>query len=91
VPDGHCYAGLEAAADSQSDWAAQLEDILRIDVGKHKPKSAYVAVRYHGYWYSIDDADAASKTTINLLNDLFRLLRIGAAEGQPVLTLPVGR
>jgi hypothetical protein len=35
---------------------------------KHKPPaSAYVAVRYRSYWYYIDDADQASKTTLALM------------------------
>jgi hypothetical protein len=49
-----------------------------------------VVVKYRGWWFYIDD-DAASKVTLNVFNDLFRLQRLGVAEGQPLLTLPVGR
>jgi hypothetical protein len=61
---------------------------------KHKPPpSAYVAVRYRGYWYYIDDADQASKTTMALMIQLSRLdfTRRQKTAGGPFLTLPVGR
>jgi hypothetical protein len=41
--------------------------------------------------YYVDDADTSSKITLGMFTDLFRLQRLGAAEGQPLLTLPVGR
>ncbi|HEY7154444.1 MAG TPA: hypothetical protein VH575_10840 [Gemmataceae bacterium] len=61
---------------------------------KHKPPaSAYVAVQYRGYWYYIDDADQASKTTMALMIQLSRLdfTRRQKTAGGPFLTLPVGR
>jgi hypothetical protein len=95
VPPGHVCAGLvpvTSNADGSSfDWDAVLGDLLRVEVSAKKPKKAFVAVQYRHCWFWIDDADQSSKITITLFNDLFRLQRIGAAEGQPLLTLPVGR
>jgi hypothetical protein len=60
--------------------------------GHKPPPEAYVAVKYRGYWYYIDDTDQASKTTFALILQLQRL-DFGAQEGAsgPFLTLPVGR
>jgi hypothetical protein len=52
-----------------------------------------VAVKYRGYWYYIDDANQASKTTLALMIQLSRLdfTRRQRTGGGPFLTLPVGR
>lgn len=73
------------------DWREVTADLLRVCVSKHRPKQADVAVRYRNYWYYIDDTDVASKTTLSLFRELTRLQKVGAAEGQPLLTLPVGK
>jgi hypothetical protein len=95
VPPEHICSGLVVETQnpdgSPFDWDAVLGDLFHIRVTRHKPKSAFLAVQYRGYWFYIDDADTTSKITLTLFNDLFRLQRIGAAEGQPLLTLPVGR
>lgn len=95
VPPEHVCAGLVPVTrnpdGSPFDWGLVLGDLFRVHASKHKPKGAYLAVKYRGYWFFIDDDDAASKVTLNVFNDLFRLQRLGAAEGQPLLTLPVGR
>jgi hypothetical protein len=60
--------------------------------GGHKPpKSAYVAVKYRGYWYYVDDRDQASKATLMLLLQVSRLDFARQQPGGPLLTLPVGR
>ena len=47
-------------------------------------------MKYRDYWYYIQDTDLSSKTTLNLFNELLRLQKIGAVEGQPLLSLPLG-
>jgi hypothetical protein len=95
VPEEHLDAGLAQLTrnpdGSPFDWYMVSGDLFRVCVSKHRPGSAFVSVPYRGYWYSLDDRDATSKATFNMFNELFRLQRIGAAEGQPVLTLPLGR
>jgi hypothetical protein len=60
--------------------------------GHKPPPNAFVAVRYRGSWFYIDDGDAASKATFALMLQIGRLdfarERLGA---RPVLTLPAGR
>jgi hypothetical protein len=95
VPEEHLDAGLAQLTRNPDgtpfDWCMVSGDLFRVCVSKHRPKAAFVSVQYRGYWYYLDDRDATSKATFNMFNELFRLQRIGAAEGQPVLTLPLGR
>jgi hypothetical protein len=95
VPEEHLCKGSAAVAcdpDGASlDGGHVLADLFHVGVAKRKPKAAAVAVKYRGYWYYIDDADAASKSTLRLFTELFRLERISDPEGAPLLTLPVGR
>jgi hypothetical protein len=61
--------------------------------GHKPPPTAYVAVKYRGYWYYLDDRDQQSKATFALLLQLTRL-DFGhplPARSGPVLTLPAGR
>ncbi len=100
VPLEHFSCGLvQPQVDAEGrpiDSRELLRGLFEVHVckgPKHKPPtSAYVAVRYRGYWYYIDDADQASKTTLALMVQLSRLdfnhsQRIAAG---PFLTLPVG-
>jgi hypothetical protein len=73
------------------DWSAVTADLLRVCVAKHRPKHAAVAVHYRSHWYFIADTDIRSKTTLSLFRELTRLQKVGAAEGPPLLTLPVGK
>ncbi|MFO0879132.1 MAG: hypothetical protein U0840_17445 [Gemmataceae bacterium] len=95
VPEEHLTAGLVTVTlnpdGTAFDWGQVTGDLFRILVCKHRPKQAAVTVQYRGYWFYIDDADVASKTTLALFRELTRLRKVGAAEGQPLLTLPVGR
>lgn len=95
VPPEHVEKGLVTVTlnpdGTPFDWGEVTGDLLRVCAAKHRPKRAAVAVHYRGYWYCIDDADIASKTTLALFRELTRLQKVGAAEGQPLLTLPVGR
>jgi hypothetical protein len=59
--------------------------------GHKPPPEAFVAVKYRGYWYYIDDRDATSKSTFALVLQLQRLDFGHQQPAAPFLTLPVGR
>jgi hypothetical protein len=65
---------------------------VRTCKGHKAPKTAFVAVKYRGWWFYIEDRDQQSKATFALVLGLSRLdfarQRISAG---PVLTLPAGR
>src|SRR5581483_9145973 len=79
VPPEHVCSGVVTLTrnpdGSPFDWGLVLGDLFRVQVSKHKPKCAYLAVKYRGYWFFVED-DAASKLTLNVFNDLFRLQRL---------------
>jgi hypothetical protein len=65
---------------------------VRVCKGHKPPASAYIAVKYRGWWYYIDDGDLATKKTFSEILYLSRL-DFGSRRvvGGPILTLPVGR
>jgi hypothetical protein len=99
VPPEHIRCGAARATvapDGQVfDWQEVTRGLLTVHSARqhHCPRNAYVAVRYRGYWFYIDDADHDSKATFSLMTQLTRLdIRTGGERrGSPVLTLPVGR
>ncbi len=94
VPEEHCREGVARLTinpdGSPFDWGLVTGDLFRVCVSRHCPKGAWVAVKYRGYWFYVDDRDASSKCTMNLFSELLRLQRIGGVEGQPLLSLPLG-
>jgi hypothetical protein len=98
LPPEHIAAGLVHLPVDQDGRVIDAREItrglfeVRICHGHKPPATAFVAVRYRGWWYYIDDRDSASKATFTLVQELTRLdfarQRLGSG---PVLTLPAGR
>jgi hypothetical protein len=98
VPPEHVAAGLVCLPADECGRAADLREVTRglfevhVAAGHKPPPEAYVAVKYRGYWYYLDDRDQVSKATFALVLQVGRLdfarQRLGAG---PVLTLPAGR
>jgi hypothetical protein len=98
VPVEHLNCGLvQPHVDAEGnvfDGRELMRGLFEVHVcGGHKPPAhAYVAVKYRGYWFYIDDADQATKTTFALMLQLSRLdFTRRRPGGGPFLTLPVGR
>lgn len=94
-PVRHEEAGLVTVTrdddGNRFDWSEITGDLMRVRSSEDRPESAFVAVRYRGYWFWIDDADLVSKSTFGLLATLFSL-QSGDEQGMaPLLTLAVGR
>src|SRR6202041_443086 len=94
VPKEHCERGLVRFTRNPDgtpfDWNMVSGEFFHVCVAKHRPSNAFVAVKSRDYWYYIDDRDLPPKNPLNLFNDLMRLQKIGATEGQPLLSLPLG-
>ncbi len=79
IPPEHIEAGLihpPVAPDGTAfDERAVTEGLFTVHSCKgHKPPpNAYVAVKYRGYWYYVDDRDQKSKSTFALTLMLSRL------------------
>lgn len=63
--------------------------MVKIHSGSNPPAGAFVAVRYRGTSYWIDDDDYASKRTFTLLMIFTSLAETGVVPQVPTLTLPV--
>jgi hypothetical protein len=93
VPAKHLHAGIvgPAAGGAGQELTRGLFEV-HVSGGHKPPPTAYVAIKYRGYWFYIDDRDRATKDTFSLVLHLSRLdfarQRIGTG---PVLTLPAGR
>jgi hypothetical protein len=99
VPAEHLNCGLVPLAVDSEGHAFDSRQVTRglFEVhtakGLKPPSNAYVAIKYRGYWYYIDDRDQDSKMTLALMLGLTRLdfgKPLSAHVG-PVLTLPAGR
>lgn len=79
-------------AGHRFDWSQITSDLFTVhhQAGGERPAGARVAIPYRGYWFYIDEADHATKSTFSLLVELSRLELNTKAGPGPVLTLPVG-
>jgi hypothetical protein len=98
VPSEHFAAGLVqrplAPDGTPFDMRAVTAGLFTVHACKaHKPPpTAYVAVKYRGYWFYIDDRDQRTKTTFALMLELGRLdFGLQETTSGPFLTLPIGR
>ena len=55
-----------------------------------KPDDAFAAVKYHKYWFWVDDTDLLSKKIISFLLTLFSIAETGGQGGGPIVTIPAG-
>jgi hypothetical protein len=101
VPNEHLTSGVAKATFEPDgrlfDWQNVTGGLFDVKTAYQKkpPCNAAVAVKYRGYWFYIDDADQATKSTFLLLRPS-RHLDVGGSGSEkrspgPVLTLPVGR
>jgi hypothetical protein len=101
VPADHLKCGLAKATVGPDgkvfDWTEVTRGLFTVQSSRQlcRPKHAHVAVKYHGYWFYVDDRDQESKATFMLMQQLVRLdiaeKPLGRALNAPLLTLPAGR
>jgi hypothetical protein len=97
VPPEHLEKGIAKATVGPDgavfDWPEVTRGLFTVHSVKQlcRPAHALIAVKYHGYWFYIDERDQETKTTFTLMMQLVRLDISGKSDGKPVLTLPVGR
>jgi hypothetical protein len=92
VPQSHVDQGLITRTVDESgrefDWRCMTGDLLQIQFSHLPPRHAAVSVHYRGHWFYIDDRDQSSKSTFNLLIELFNLkIRAGGGSQIPLITI----
>ncbi len=97
VPPDHICSGkapMTLEHDGMGfDWQQVLGGLFQVchAKGHLRPAHAYVAIKYDGYWFYIDERDRDSKATFALIVQLSRLELAGkTGASAPVLTLPLG-
>ena len=74
-----------------ADIDAGVDPLMRIQSSKADTiKDAFVAVRYRGNLFWIDDRDYQSKRFFSFMMFLLTLAETGVPSQAPIITIPVG-
>ncbi len=68
--------------------AASRHDALRIRSGKEKPRNAFAAVPYRGYWFWVGNGDLNTKRALMAIMFFFTLAETGDTGKLPLITIP---
>src|SRR5215831_1012025 len=89
VPEAHVLERRVGPTHEDERGAeGPIRPLIRIGSAAARPSDAFAAVRYRGYWFTIDDHDMPSKRLFTFLMFLFTLVETGGKEGAPVVTIP---
>lgn len=86
IKDGITIPSLINASNNES----AISRLINVHYSSEKPDNAFVSVKYHDYWFYIDDRDFKSKRTFAILMIMFSLTETGAKQGMPLITIPAG-
>lgn len=92
VPQSHTEAGLVRQSfdddGNRFDWREMSEGLFHVKVSRKRPETAAVRVKYRNHWFYLDETDLESKSTFNLLLELFNLeIRAGGGGQIPLLAI----
>ncbi len=96
VPSEHLSSRIAPSTFEPSgqafDWRQVMQGLFQVRHAKSRkpPTCAQVAVKYHGYWFYIDERDRETKSTFSLLLEISRLELNSPSSTAPILTLPLG-
>ncbi len=90
VPEIHVKEGRTIPSMTMVDQQGKDWKLIDIKHSKEKPVDNFTAVKYHDYWFWIDDRDFKSKRTFAFLMVIFSLTETGGKEGLPLVTIPAG-
>jgi len=94
VPAEHLERGVVTQTLDENgapfDWSLVTGKVMSIRSSAERPRGAFVATRYRGTWFFIDDADVNSKVSFGLMQHLFSLQASSGKGGSPMLTIPAG-
>lgn len=87
VPEAH-LKDHSAVPAFENTTAEPQPNGVRIHSGKEKPSAAFVAVRYHDYWFWIDNGDWQTKRALTAVMFFFTLAETGDPGKLPLITIP---
>jgi hypothetical protein len=89
VPPLHIQEGRTTATRTfDSDAAGGFRPLIRIHSGSQRPEHPFVATRYRGNWFWVDDLDYPSKVMFSFLLILSSLNDVDVGKGSPIITIP---
>ena len=84
VPEEHLRNKVAPAFEHSAE-----DDLARIRSGTTKPASAFAAVRYHGYWFWVDDSEWSAKRALTGVMFFFTLSGTEeTSQRAPLITIP---
>ncbi len=87
VPEVHVKEHRATPAFEDAAAGARHQRV-QIHSGKEKPADSFVAVRYRGHWFWIDDGDRQTKRVMTAIMFFFTLADTGDAGKLPLITIP---
>ena len=89
VPEAHVLESrVGPTHEDEVGTEGPIRALIRIGNAAERPADAFAAVRYRGYWFTIDDHDMPSKRLFTFLMFVFTLVETSGKEGAPVVTIP---
>ena len=76
------------SSDLRPRGDARDDLIAHVHSGNEAPADAFVAVRYRGYTFWIDDRDIDSKRVFTFLRMFSSIAETGVTPQVPILTIP---
>ncbi len=91
VPPEHVASGrTRPTPDTAAMGEFGYRPLIRVHSGEEKPGESFVAVRYDGRWFWIENEDFRSKRTIAFMQLMFSLAESGGGQQAPVVTVGAG-
>ena len=87
VPEVHLKEQRATPAFEDAAAGARYQRV-QIHSGKEKPADSFVAVRYRGHWFWIDDGDRQTKRVMTAIMFFFTLAETGDTGKLPLITIP---
>jgi hypothetical protein len=82
VPEEHVAEGRTLNTFRPDD-----PDLIHVLVSAEKPKDAFIAIDYRGYWYYIDDRDVKSKNTFAVMQILMSMANNASGAVGPLISI----
>jgi hypothetical protein len=82
VPEEHVAEGRTLSTFHPDD-----PDLIHVRVSPERPKDAFIAIDYRGYWYYIEDRDVKSKNTFAVMQILMSMANNASGAVGPLISI----
>ena len=82
VPQEHVVEGRTLSTFHPDD-----PDLIHVRVSAERPRDAFIAIDYRGYWYYIEDRDVKSKNTFAVMQILMSMANNASGAVGPLISI----